>query len=64
LGVLSVSNFIFLEDENIFQKSACVVEIPMQLCVQPREPIFELHLFFLKKTIFFSVGILSQIAGW
>jgi hypothetical protein len=32
---------LFLEDENIFQKSARVVGIIFQLLVQPREPIFE-----------------------
>jgi hypothetical protein len=32
---------LFLEDENIFQKSARVVAILLQFRVQPGEPIFE-----------------------
>jgi hypothetical protein len=35
---------LFLEDENIFQKSARVVVILLQFHLQPREPIFELLL--------------------
>ena len=35
---------LFLEDENIFQKSARVVPILVQFPMEPREPIFELHL--------------------
>ena len=35
---------LFLEDENIFQKSARVVRILLQFRTVPREPIFELHL--------------------
>jgi hypothetical protein len=35
---------LFLEDEDIFQKSARVVALLLQFMVQPREPIFELHL--------------------
>ena len=35
---------LFLEDEDIFQKSASVVAILLQFRVQPRRPIFELHL--------------------
>jgi hypothetical protein len=34
----------FLEDENIFQKSARVVQILWQFPIVSREPIFELHL--------------------
>ena len=34
----------FLEDENIFQKSARVVQILMQFPIVPREPIFDLQL--------------------
>jgi hypothetical protein len=44
MGVLSVRTPPFLEDENIFQKSARVVEILCKFRVQAREPIFELHL--------------------
>ena len=32
---------LFLEDENIFQKSASVVALEIALEVQPRRPIFE-----------------------
>ena len=42
---------LFLEDEDIFQKSARVVVILLQFRIQPREPIFELHR--LKKKFFF-----------
>ena len=37
---------LFLEDENIFQKSASVVEVViiLQFRLKPRRPIFELHL--------------------
>jgi hypothetical protein len=35
---------LFLEDENIFQKSDRVVVIILKFCIQLREPIFELHL--------------------
>jgi hypothetical protein len=35
---------LFLEDEDLFQKSVRVVVILFELCLQPREPIFELHL--------------------
>ena len=35
---------LFLEDEDIFQKSATMVEILLQFRVQPSWPIFELHL--------------------
>jgi hypothetical protein len=35
---------LFLEDENIFQKSARVVPIILEFHIKPREPIFELHL--------------------
>ena len=35
---------LFLGDEDIFQKSARVVALLLQFMVQPREPIFELHL--------------------
>ena len=41
---------LFLEDEDIFQKSATMVEILLQFRLEPREPIFELHL--LKKKNF------------
>jgi hypothetical protein len=34
---------LFLEDEDIFQKSARVVPFLFQFRVVPREPIFELH---------------------
>jgi hypothetical protein len=42
---------LFLEDENIFQKSARVVQIIWQFPIVPREPIFELHL--KKQSVFF-----------
>ena len=32
---------LFLDDEDIFQKSARVVALLLQFLVQPREPIFE-----------------------
>jgi hypothetical protein len=35
---------LFLEDEDIFQRSATMVEILLQIRVQPSWPIFELHL--------------------
>jgi hypothetical protein len=35
---------LFLEDEDIFQKSVRVVVILLEFFLQPREPIFELHL--------------------
>jgi hypothetical protein len=35
---------LFLEDENIFQKSATMVVILLQFRLQPSWPIFELHL--------------------
>jgi hypothetical protein len=34
---------LFLEGENIFQKSARVVLFLLQFRLEPREPIFELH---------------------
>jgi hypothetical protein len=43
-ALIWVSTPLFLEDEDIFQKSARVVGILLQFRVQPREPIFELHL--------------------
>ena len=46
VGVLSVRTPLFLEDENFFQKSARVVVLAnrLKLRLQPRQPIFELHL--------------------
>ena len=46
MGVLSVRTPLFLEDESFFQKSARVVvlAITLKLRLQPRQPIFELHL--------------------
>ena len=35
---------LFLEDEDIFQKSASVVPILLQFRVEPRKPIFDLQL--------------------
>jgi hypothetical protein len=35
---------LFLEDENIFQKSATMVQILLQFPIVPPWPIFELHL--------------------
>ena len=35
---------LFLEDEDIFQKSAPLVQILLQFPIVPTEPIFELHL--------------------
>jgi hypothetical protein len=35
---------LFLEDEDIFQKSVRVVVILLKFRLRPREPIFELHL--------------------
>jgi hypothetical protein len=39
-----ISTPLFLEDEDIFQKSARVVLILLQFRLEPHEPIFELHL--------------------
>jgi hypothetical protein len=61
MGVLSVSIPPFLEDENIFQNPARVVLIIPQFLIQPREPIFELHLIFeLHRGFVFPEGIFSQ----
>ena len=53
---MSVSTPLFIEDENIFQKSAYVVELLLQFLVQPRRPIFGLH-----QKFYFLIGILIQI---
>jgi hypothetical protein len=34
---------LFLEDENIFQKTATLVQILLQFPIVPTWPIFELH---------------------
>jgi hypothetical protein len=44
MGVLSVSTPPFLEDEDIFQKSASMVRILLQFRTVPWRPIFESHL--------------------
>jgi hypothetical protein len=43
-ALIWVSTPLFLEDENIFQKSGSMVQILMQFPVVPWRPIFELHL--------------------
>jgi hypothetical protein len=41
LPLNSISTPIFLEDENIFQKSASMVPILLHCPMEPRRPIFE-----------------------
>jgi hypothetical protein len=60
MGVLSVSTPLFLEDENISQKSGSMVAILMQFRVQPWRTIFELH---LQKKGFFSWGFSIKLVG-
>ena len=52
---------LFLEDENIFQKSASVVRILSKFHTVPRRPIFELHL--LKKVFFSPEGFSVRSVG-
>ena len=64
----SISTPLFLEDENIFQKSARVVQIPLQFRSVPCEPIFEKcsHRFLKKLACWFfplvcMVGCMARI---
>jgi hypothetical protein len=51
---------LYLEDENIFQKSATFVVIQLQLCIPPTWPILTCNF----KNSFFPVWILCKIGRY
>jgi hypothetical protein len=54
---------LFLDDENIFQNSACVVALLLQFLMQPREPIFEKcsHLGEKGEVLIFPLGLYDGV---